>query len=392
MKYQFILSTLLFCFNLYAAAPFVPGSKVITPKSYQVDSELSTFTTSAYFDKEGLEEEITEGDAFSMMDIDTNLRYGFGDQLELRAGFRYRQVTAEYTSGADTVSLTNSGLESYWLGAKYALKSKSRWKFAIDTYFRSTSYTNIEYNPTQTPAEEIVLGDSGTEIQIGLHTSYQANKTRFWNTYLAFNMPPNNMSQEIVYMGEAAWRHTKWGFRLGAKGVYSMNNDGFTDAESDKPLQSTANTRMFNSINRSWMTPYVGINYAFDTIRLETSAGQRISGTNTDKGTELIAKLVWNSKGVTQTELKKSRFKEYEVEATIIKISPRKKFVKIDMGISQDVEKGMKIDIFQTDFFGGNVLIASGVVYEAGADWAIVKVLKRFRKIQIKTGFTARGY
>ena len=83
---------------------------------------------------------------------------------------------------------------------------------------------------------------------------------------------------------------------------------------------------------------------------------------------------------------------EYLVEASVVKISPRGKFLKIDKGIAGDVEKGMKIDIYQADFFGGNLLVVSGVVLQVGVDWAIVKITKRFRDIQIKIGFTARGH
>ncbi len=393
MRSLIFLSLLISTLNSWAKqVPYRTSTRVINPKSYQVDVGLNYFSTIATFDKDGLEEELDEGTSLTMMDIDSNIRYGFGDQLELRVGFKYRQVATEQTSGNESLSLSNSGLESYWLGAKYAFKPSGRWRFAIDTRYKMTSYTNEEYAPGTTPAEEIILGDSGTEIQLGLHGSYQSSKTHFWNAYVAYNMPANNMSQEVVYFAETAWAYTKWGFRAGLKGVYSLGMDDFKDVPEDKPLQSSGPTAMFNSINRSWMTPYLGINYAFESFRLELVGAQRISGTSADKGMEALAKIVWNSKGVTRDELKISRFKEYEIEATIIKISPRKKFVKIDMGISQDVDKGMKMDIFQTDFFGGNVLVAQGVVYEVGADWAIIKILKRYKKTPIKNGFTARGY
>jgi len=387
-----VTTFLLSSYSFAKQVPYRPASFVINPKSYQIDQSFSMFSTLATFDQDGLEEELVEGTSFSMIDSNSALRYGFGDQLELRAGIRYRQLSSEHVSGSDTVSFSNSGLESYMLGGKYAFKSRSKWRFALDASYRMTTYTNEEFSKTQTPTEEIVLGDSGKEVEIGLHTSYQRNKNHFFSTYFAYKMPSNNMSQEVPYMLESAWGYTNWGFRLGLKGVYSLEMDDFKDVPADKPRQSTGPTRMFNSINRSWMTPYVGINYAFNTIRMELSAGQRISGVSTDKGLEGMVNFVWNSRGVTKEDLKVESFKEYEIEATVIKISPRKKFVKIDMGVSQDVDKGMKMDIFQTDFFGGNVLVAQGVVYEVGADWAIIKILKRYRKIEIKNGFLARGY
>ena len=91
-------------------------------------------------------------------------------------------------------------------------------------------------------------------------------------------------------------------------------------------------------------------------------------------------------------EEKIEQFKEYDVEATIVKISPRGKFVKIDQGLSGDFAKGMKVDIYKADYFGGNILAASGVVYKVKVDSAIVKITKKYRKMKIEKGFVVRGY
>ena len=65
-------------------------------------------------------------------------------------------------------------------------------------------------------------------------------------------------------------------------------------------------------------------------------------------------------------------------------------FFKIDKGLSQDIVKGSRADIYKSDYFGGNVLIATGFIYESGPDWAIVKVVKRFKDVAIEKGFTVR--
>ena len=52
----------------------------------------------------------------------------------------------------------------------------------------------------------------------------------------------------------------------------------------------------------------------------------------------------------------------------------------------------MKIDFYQSDFLGGNILLASGIVYEIGIDWSIVKIIKYYQKNEIKEGNMARGY
>jgi hypothetical protein len=66
--------------------------------------------------------------------------------------------------------------------------------------------------------------------------------------------------------------------------------------------------------------------------------------------------------------------------------------VRIDQGLSTDVEKGTKFDIYQTDYFGGNVLVASGYIFEVGSDWSVIKITKKYNEIEIKPGFAARGY
>ena len=52
----------------------------------------------------------------------------------------------------------------------------------------------------------------------------------------------------------------------------------------------------------------------------------------------------------------------------------------------------MRFDIFKADYFGGNILVASGVVFEIGGDWAIIRLNQVYRKMEIRPGFVARGY
>jgi hypothetical protein len=98
-----------------------------------------------------------------------------------------------------------------------------------------------------------------------------------------------------------------------------------------------------------------------------------------------------NSEGVTAESVKIDSFKEYQIEGSVLKVSARANFIKIDQGLSTDVEKGMLFDIYQTDYFGGNVLVASGYIQEVGSDWSVIKLTKKYSDIQIKPGFAARG-
>jgi len=95
---------------------------------------------------------------------------------------------------------------------------------------------------------------------------------------------------------------------------------------------------------------------------------------------------------VSTESLKVESFKEYHIDGSVLKVSARGNFIKIDQGLSTDVEKGAKFDIYQTDYFGGNLLVASGVVFEVGSDWSVIKLTKKYKDIEIKPGFAARGH
>ena len=75
----------------------------------------------------------------------------------------------------------------------------------------------------------------------------------------------------------------------------------------------------------------------------------------------------------------------------MIKVSPRGKFLKIDKGITSDVEKGMVFDIYKSDFFGGNKLLFSSTVIDLGSDWSIVQINKIFIEHPLEIGLVARG-
>jgi hypothetical protein len=88
---------------------------------------------------------------------------------------------------------------------------------------------------------------------------------------------------------------------------------------------------------------------------------------------------------------KKDRFKEYTIEADVVKVSNRGRFIRIDKGVSSGVAKGMRFDLYNTDFSGNNLLIAEAVAYKVGATSSILKVVNRFSRKPVEVGFTARA-
>lgn len=387
----FFFTSLMFFHPPLNAKPYAPKSESITIKSWQIEGAGSMFTSTGYFNIDGELEPMDETTDFQKIDLDLLARYGYGHQLELRGGGRFRMVQ----SLTDQVDVTNSAIESFVLGAKYALlpKSGSNWKFALDFELRNTLYTNETYAPGQSiPDEEIVLGDSGTSFMGGAHASYHSpSKSFILSGSGFFHRPPNNLSAEMVYNLELMIPFTKLAIGGGIDGVYSLNQDEYTSDPQQKPRQATGATSLFNSVNRSFMAPYVKAYYSFNELALYAQIGGVISGTSTDEGNLIAGGFVWNWGGVNPNQARVERFKEYNIEASVIQVSPRGKFIKIDKGIAQGVEKGARFDIYETDFFGGNTLIATGVIYEVNADAAIVRLDRMLENKEVKTGATARG-
>ena len=64
----------------------------------------------------------------------------------------------------------------------------------------------------------------------------------------------------------------------------------------------------------------------------------------------------------------------------------------VDKGLADDIVKGMRIDFFEFDYIGGNVLVASGVVIKINAETSIVKVTNRFNMSKdLKEGLVGRA-
>ncbi len=388
MKWISLLTLSLLCQNSFAQNGLIRGvdAEVINKKSYQYELEGRSWTSTSRLDYDGYEEEFTEDQGYSQLEGDILFRYGFGLQLELRGGVLFRQVTST------SQETTKSGAESIRIGAKYEFKPIRNWHYAIDVQYLNTLYENTDYlNVSEIPEGELILGDAGNAFHFKGILSYKMKGGNSLNGSLAYVGTPNNLSPEIFYDINAKIAWNTFALYAGLEGVNSLGSDAYTDEAENKPPQGLGESALYNSTNRSYSKPYIGAFKTFGRIRLGVKGAQVISGTSTDKGTELSVSLAWNSRGETGVDRKLSKFKEYDLEASVIKVSPRGKFIKIDKGISQDVEKGQTFDVYKTDYFGGNDLVAQGRVYEIGADWAIIKLSKKFKKIDIKSGFTARG-
>ncbi len=89
----------------------------------------------------------------------------------------------------------------------------------------------------------------------------------------------------------------------------------------------------FNSVNRSWSAPYGGINIALGREwRVEGKVYNKISGTSTDLGSGVLVSLIKRVSEAKSFEKKDAAFKEYTVEASVVKLSKSGNVVVIDAG------------------------------------------------------------
>ena len=378
-----ILSCLLFSHLGFGKTIF---GKTIREKELRVDLSGSYFFKTATFDVDGNIQNMEPDEKFSMINSDLLVVYGFAPSFEMFSGLRFRSVESTTLEN----QLSNTNIESYHLGGKLHLTEAMGFLFALEADVRNTAYTNNIFTAGSAPNSDIVLGDDGMWLKAGLLFTKSLVSGHLIEGSLHYQLPPDHLSDELLYDVHYLFKGTMASLLLGVDGVISLQNDPFNESTSARPSMSTGVTNLFNSINRSWMRPKVELGLWGESFGGRVFASRVFSGTSTDEGWSVGVGLTWVGKGIETTNSPDSNFKEYRDSATISKISPRSNFVKINRGISSDIERGMNVDIYQSDFFGGNILIASGTVFSVESDSAVIKVNKIHRNIPIKKGFVVR--
>lgn len=386
---------------------FVMGNraKTLGLKAYEVQLEVDHFNSTSHSDENGNDVSFKDSESFQRVQAQLKLTYGYGKFFDVFIGARYRQNSSVNTNPntQETVSADSSGLESGLLGGRYFVARKGKWNFTIEAWLRMVAYSNksVTSDTSGTSSENtdstetsIDLGDGANSVAGGGVLSYKSSRSSYFFGELFYHLPRTDLSQELLYDIHYLKLYKTFAYVLGVKGVHSLETSPHSSDPTTRSPQARGATFLYNSVNRSWATPYVGFNFAFKKKwRFDFRVGNRLQGKSTDLGWETLARLVWFQQGVTKKELKEAKFKNYLFEATVIKVSPRGRFIKIDKGLAHDVNVGMKIDFFKTDFFGGNILIGSGTVHQASATYSIVKLRQLYREdIKIATGFTARGH
>ncbi len=394
MRYFFLFFCLVSGQALAQQAPsslsYVPTTRLLRAKGYQLGIYSDYFTTSKFVDKDGVKQDLASGQTFNRVQSEVAGYYGATSDLQFGLGFRFRknQATSDVSGVQQTASA--NGLQSTFASIMYSFDQVNQLQYSIEGLFRYTPYNNQEYVPATDDPKVLILGDHGNELSGGLGVTYLGKNNNFFTLRTGYRKPGTDLSDEIYWQGEAAlaWRYVA--LIAGVDGITSLKNDPFKNTPTDRPVYNRG-TELYGSSNREWLAPYMGLNFAIGkTWRLELRGSQVLSGYSTDLGTAFGVNLI-RRVDKSDTRLVDNKFKTYDLESAVTKVSPKKEFVVIDKGLADDFNKGMKIDFFEFDYIGGNILVASGVIVQAKSDSSIVKITQHYNvKKEIKEGLIGR--
>lgn len=393
-----ISSFILFIFPISSIAQisYVQMGKTLHKGGYELMGTGRSWNSLTRYDEKRNENKYDNGQGFSYFEGEIQGKIGATDELQFNLGVNFRQNQAEVAfpiGSTDSEVVTSSGVQAITGGFQYSFKPVDRLHYSLLGYGRFMTYGNKEFvNGTDDPREDLILGDEGPDYGAGLVVTYAHPKDRFINIRGLYRRPGKDLSPEINWLleGAVSWRY--FALVLGVEGVQSLNQDAFTSDPENKPQFNTGGTNLYNSINREYIGPYAGFNIGLGlTWRIEVRYQQILNARSYDNGS-LITVSLGRRVDSNPTAMIDKKFKEYDIEASITKVSPKKQYVIIDKGLSSDVSKGQRFDIFHTDYLGGNVLLGTGVITQVNADQAVMKITGRFStKFQIKEGTTVRG-
>lgn len=343
-------------------------------------------STVSQIDPNGNEITFSDDVSYTLFDLNVDYQYAVMPKFQLLTGLKARYAS----SGDSTETITSAGLESFYLGAFYALDKKHGRDFALNAIYRFRPYS-VDTYASAAPSDEIILGDGGNDIEFNFLAKFESTKWTSYDFKIGYRVPGAPISAEIPF--ELRWvkHYIDWAFWLSANGVYSLGGDDYTDNPSAKPVVASGYTARWNSINRQ----ILNLDVTAQTIvsnkyRLYAKLGSTLLATSADKQFYATGGVSWTTGGKSAQQTFEESFKEYTLEGNVIKVSPRGVFVKIDHGSLDDIQKGDVVDIYKTDYFGGNILVAQGRVFEVASNTSIVKIVAKYRKVPIEKGFAAR--
>lgn len=369
-----------------AQTSYVPPTSVLLKKGHEMGASADYFITKDRVGYDGNTVKFEDGESFHRIQSDIFGFYAPTDQLQIGGGIRFRQnqSTLLNITNDELETETSTGVESTYVNLMYAFKPINQITYSVDGSYRYRPFSNQEEG-------SLILGDDGSDYRIAFGGTYASKTNNFLSAKIGLARPGQHLSNEVYWKFESAMAWKYVALIAGVDGITSLNNDPY-DNEVDRPLFYTGSTFLYGSKNRELIAPYAGVNLALGkNWRVELKGSQAIGIQSTDSGTSLSFALVRRVEEKTNKAIDQ-KFKEYDFEGSITKVSPKKGYVIIDKGLADDVQKGMKIDFYEFDYVGGNILLARGVVIQVKADTSIVKISQLFNtKKELKEGIFARG-
>jgi hypothetical protein len=258
-----LLSFLLLFSTVATASSHYPSlGQTVSSGATDVQYMGSFFMTTGVYDVDGKLESLQDKESYQLFQSDVLIRYGYSDLIEFGGGVRFRFIQTGFvdTATGDDLSVSKSGAESYFINLKYALMKDKKTNWVIDGLVRQSAYDNTSFSDLSlVAADEVVLGDSGSSIELGVGGDYRFTQDRLVHGRLAYHKPGNSLSEEVIYKLEHIWRGQKWDISAGAYGIYSMQSDAYQANPSNKPIQERSPSGLFNSINRSSLNAGAGL-------------------------------------------------------------------------------------------------------------------------------------
>ncbi len=386
---------LLFSLSFGAVArSYINKTETLDEKGTEFGANTTFFIPTQFSNDNGEVEDFEENEGYFRTDLLLDFKYGFTSQLQTSIGANFRLVQASGTFDNEEKKLSASGLESIIVQLKYSFPMVNQLQYSFEVNYRNATYDNeyFEVSEVQEVPEATAIGEGSTELSAGGGFTFMTEDQNFFSGRVLYRNPGEKLSSEIYSEIEVAFAWQYFTMLFGVENVYSLNQDAFSDDPEEKPQLSRASSPEFNSINRSWTAPYLGINIGIGSMwRVEFKTLSRISGNSTVLGNEFLLNLVRRKSSSNNFKQFDAEFKEYQYEGTITKVSKSKRAVSVDMGLETGVDKGSKVDFYFFDYLEGNQLIASGYVVKVGASKSIVKITKKFSKQKLKPGVIARA-
>lgn len=394
MRSLFFILLLFLSTRSSFATQGVPFALGLNEGAYEFSLWGSLQNSSFSWDSDGEKISFKDAEAYSLLDVELQASYGWTQEIEVGTSVRYRSVsdTILPSGETETLSLRANGLESVKLYVKYMFPQVKKMLYSVQAGFRRYLYSNNELDSSK-PYDFTILGDGGNVIEVGLNANYFFSKSKsYLGGKLFFRNPGKTLSEEILTQLEGAYFLGKFSFLLGVENVFSLGRDEYSDDPENKPAIVQSRSALFNSINRSWTNAYLGVNfYLGRRWILGARYEKRLQGKSTDSIDRVSFGLTLRADSDKEIKETISSYKEYSHEAFVVKISPKKKYIMLDKGLSKGIQKGMQFDIYDFDYSGNNKLIARGVIVQAQAYKSVIKVLKMYTSQPIKEGQVARG-